>query len=114
MAQRERANNLEAQIAELSGTVRTYMDMNTRQHEDIRELLFGSVPHSLQSQISDISDRAFGDDSTSLKSRIVEIESSAKVSKGVWAFVAAFFASLGTMVGMKWDSIIKAMKFFAR
>ena len=102
--------SLQAQFAELRGTVETYMDLNTRQHDEIRELLFGNSPNSLQGQINTIGERAFGDGPTSLKSRLTEIEGAAKVSRGVWAFIAAFFASIGTLVGLKWEAIIRALR----
>lgn len=102
--------SLEAQFAELRGTIETYMELNSQQHADIKELIFANTPNSIQGQLNTISDRAFGDDPTSLKSRLTEIEGAAKVSKGIWAFIAAFFASIGTVVGLKWEAIIRALR----
>jgi len=102
--------SLQAQFAELRGTIETYMEMNSRQHGEIRELLFGDTPNSLQGQINVMSERAFGDGPTSLKSRLAEIEGAAKVSKGIWAFIAAFFASVGTLVGLKWEALAKLLR----
>src|SRR6266478_2994918 len=64
-----------SKLASISESINSLSDLNTAQHQeskkaldDLTDCIRGSGPHSLQSQIMTINERAFGDNPTSLKS----------------------------------------------
>jgi hypothetical protein len=103
-------------LASISESISSLSELNTAQHQeskraldDLTDCIRGNGPHSLQSQIMTINERAFGDNPTSLKSRITEQE-------GVTSSRIAWFAGASTAAGFvlfKWHEILEWLKAVA-
>jgi len=102
-----------SKLVSIGESINSLSELNTAQHQeskraldDLTDSIRGNGPHSLQSQIMTINERAFGDNPTSLKSRITEQE-------GVTSSRIAWFAGASTaasVVLFKWREILDWLK----